>query len=172
VDASKKIDEITAVIEGARSMPMSASCLVNRGELLEMLDEVRRLLPDELRDAQHVLQDREDVVAQGRREADQLLAEARAERDRMVAETEVAEQAARAAEQIVADAHRQSDRMRAEVDEYVDAKLAHFEALLQRTLTAVTRGREKLQGELANLGAAGLTAGLSAGSEADALPDG
>ena len=48
VDVQAKLDEIAALIEGARAMPMSASCIVNRGELLDLLDELRALLPAEL----------------------------------------------------------------------------------------------------------------------------
>ena len=55
MDVQKKLDEIVAAVSGARSMPMSASCVVNRAELLAMLEEVRAALPDSLAQAQAVL---------------------------------------------------------------------------------------------------------------------
>lgn len=144
-DVSRKLGEIIELVEGARGMPMSASCVVNRGELLGQLDELRGLLPAEFRHAQFVLRDRDDVVDEGRREAERIVAEAAQERDRLVAETEVYRSAQEQAEQLVIDATEQVASMRREVDDYVDAKLAHFEVVLTKTLAAVERGRDKLR---------------------------
>jgi cell division septum initiation protein DivIVA len=146
VDVHDKLDELAAVIENARSMPMSASCVVNRGEVLGLLEELRELLPEEFRHAEMLLQDREAVVDEGTREAARLIAEARIEQARLVSETEVLEEAGRAAEQIREAAAEEARGMRGEVDDYVDAKLANFEVVLDKTMTAVQRGRDKLRG--------------------------
>src|SRR5512139_615595 len=108
-------------------MPMSASCIVNRGELLGMLEELRELLPEEFRHAQMLLQDREAVVDEGRREAGRLIEEAEVERARLVSEAEIVAEAVRQAEQIRAAAAEEAQAMRHEVDDYVDTKLANFE---------------------------------------------
>ena len=150
MDVQAKLDEIVAAIEGARAMPMSASCIVNRGELLENLDELRQLLPSELSAAQDVLADREAVVEEGRVEADRIIAEARAERSRLVSKTEVAQEAVREAEQLRAEATEETEEMRREVEEYVDTKLANFEVVLHKTLRAVEKGRAKLRGRSAH----------------------
>jgi len=141
-----KLDEIVALVESARAMPMSASCIVNRGELLAMLDELRDQLPAEIAEAASVLRSREEVVEEGRAEADRIIEEAKRERSRLVAKTEVVRAATEEAERIVVEAQSESDRMRDEVDGYVDTKLANFEVVLGKTLTAVERGREKLRG--------------------------
>lgn len=146
-----KIDEIGAALERARAMPMSASCIVNRGELLGMLDELRRLLPIELHEADALLGDRDAAIEEGRVVADRIVAEAEAERARLVADTEVAAEARREADRLVAEAHAEAERMRREIDEYVDAKLAHFEIMLQKTMNAVVHGRDKLRQELDGL---------------------
>jgi crotonobetainyl-CoA:carnitine CoA-transferase CaiB-like acyl-CoA transferase len=154
VDVHDKLDELTAVVENARSMPMSASCIVNRGDVLAMLDELRQLLPEEFRHAQLLLADREAVVEEGRREAARLVEEARAEQARLVSESEVWAEARRQAQEIVDDARDETEGMRREVDDYVDTKLANFEVVLTKTLSTVRRGREKLHGrhELDELG--------------------
>jgi len=146
VDVHEKLDELAAVIQGARSMPMSASCIVNRGDVLALVDEVRALLPEEFRHAELLLRDREAVVEEGREEAERIVAAAQEERLRLVSETEVAAQAELAAEQIRAAAEEESATMRREVDDYVDGKLANFEVVLEKTLAAVHRGRDKLRG--------------------------
>ncbi|MDQ1629881.1 MAG: hypothetical protein QOI54_3625 [Actinomycetota bacterium] len=146
MDVHDKLDEITGLVENARSMPMSASCIVNRSELLGLLEELRELIPEEFRHAQLLLTDRDVVVDEGRREAARIVAEAEAERDRLTCETEVHAQAVRQAEEIRAAARGEAETMRDEVDDYVDTKLANFEVALDKTLTAVHRGREKLRG--------------------------
>jgi vacuolar-type H+-ATPase subunit H len=138
-------------------MPMSASCIVNRTDVLTLLDEVREMLPSELREAQFVIKDRDEVIDEGQRRAERMLADAEAERDRLVSETEVVRQAEREADRVIDDANEQARRMQIEVDDYVDAKLANFEVVLHKVLTAVERGRDKLRGrqELDALGEPG-----------------
>jgi cell division septum initiation protein DivIVA len=148
-----KLAEITSAIESARAMPMSASCVVNRGELLGLLGELRELLPGEISKAQDVLHDKEDVLAEGRREAARIIAQAREERLRMLAEEEVFVQAQTEADRLLWEATGKAEAMRADVDDYVDGKLANFEIILSKTLEAVERGRAKLAGrnELAEI---------------------
>ena len=146
MDVHDKLDELTKMVESARSMPMSASCIVNRAELLGLLEEMRELLPEEFRHAQLLLDDREAVVEEGRREAQRIIAEAELERDRLTSETEVMAAAEVKAEQIRVAAVEEAHTMRAEVDDYVDSKLANFEVVLDKTMAAVRRGRDKLRG--------------------------
>ena len=146
MELKDKLNQVVALIEGARSMPMSASCVVNRAELLAHLDELRELIPAEMKQAEFVLRDRDEVVEEGRREAERLVAAAREERLRLIAKADVMQEATREAERLLAEAREQSEQMRAEVDTYVDTKLANFEVVLGRTIAAVEKGREKLRG--------------------------
>jgi vacuolar-type H+-ATPase subunit H len=146
VELKDKLDQVVSLIEGARSMPMSASCVVNRAELLGQLDELRELIPAEMKQAEFVLRDRDEVVEEGRREAERLVAAAREERLRLIAKADVMQEATREAERLLSEAREQSEQMRAEVDTYVDTKLANFEVVLSRTIAAVEKGRDKLRG--------------------------
>jgi cell division septum initiation protein DivIVA len=146
VDISVKLDELAALIESARAMPMSASCIINRAEVLEAIEGVRSALPNELTVARSVLKDRGAVVEEGRLEAQRIIDEAEAERYKLVSRTEVVKEATREAERLINAAQAETDRMRVEVDDYVDAKLANFEIILRRTLDAVEHGREKIHG--------------------------
>jgi F0F1-type ATP synthase membrane subunit b/b' len=146
VDISAQLDELAALIEAARAMPMSASCIINRTEVLESIEALRASLPDELKLAQRVLVDRTAVVEEGRQEAQRIIDEAEAERYKLVSRTEVVKEATRESERLIAAAQSETDRMRVEVDDYVDAKLANFEIILRKTLGAVEHGRDKIQG--------------------------
>lgn len=146
MDAQAKLDEIVGMVESAKSMPLSASVLVNKAEMLALLDELRGALPEELREAQWVIKDRDEVIDQGRKEAERIIADARTEQARLVSRTEVMQSATKEAERVLADAKESARQMRLEVEDYVDAKLANFEVVLHKTLGAVERGRDKLRG--------------------------
>ena len=146
VDVQPKLDELIALVEGARSMPMSASCVVNRADVVARLEELKGMLPGELDHARRVLGDRESVIEEGRREAERVLANAREERGSLIADTEVAREAYGEADRILAEARREAQRIREEADDYVDQKLANFEVVLTKTLGAIGRGRDKMRG--------------------------
>jgi vacuolar-type H+-ATPase subunit H len=146
VDVQKKLDEIVAAVSSARSMPMSASCVVNRADLLSMLEEVRQALPGSLAEAQELIGDREHLVERARQEAERIIENAHAQRGSLISDTEVARRSQAEADRILAEAGREAEEIRAEADDYVDSKLANFEVVLTKTLGSVGRGREKLLG--------------------------
>ncbi|MER5469285.1 ATP synthase F0 subunit B [Streptomyces sp. NPDC002685] len=146
MDVQKKLDEIVATVGGARSMPMSASCVVNRAELLSMLEEVRQALPGSLAQAQELIGGREEMVERARQEAERIIETAHAERGSLISDTEVARRSQNEADRILAESRKEAEEIRAEADDYVDSKLANFEVVLTKTLGSVGRGREKLLG--------------------------
>ncbi|MFZ3560073.1 MULTISPECIES: cell division initiation protein [unclassified Streptomyces] len=146
MDVQKKLDDIVGTVGGARSMPMSASCVVNRADLLAMLEEVRQALPGSLAQAQELIGGREQMVEQAHAEAERIIEGARAERGTLIADTEIARRAQAEADRILAEARQEAEEVRAEADDYVDSKLANFEVVLNKTLGSVGRGREKLLG--------------------------
>ncbi|MER6096879.1 ATP synthase F0 subunit B [Streptomyces sp. NPDC001728] len=155
MDVQKKLDEIVATVHGARSMPMSASCVVNRAELLALLEEVREALPGSLAQAQELIGGREQMVEQAHREAERIIEAAHAERGSIVSDTQVARQSQEEADRILSEARREAEEVRAEADDYVDSKLANFEVVLNKTIGSVDRGREKLLGRGPGLDANG-----------------
>lgn len=146
MDVQEHLARIRSVVDNARAMPMSASAVVNRAELLGMLDELAAELPRAFAEAQRVTADREGVVDEGRREAERIVAEAHHERERLVSDTEVYRIAKGEAERVRDEAELEAKELRRETDEYVDQRLANFEVTLGKTLEAVARGRERLHG--------------------------
>jgi hypothetical protein len=149
VEIHERLDELTGLVESARSVPMSASCVVNRTDLLALVDDIRRLLPIDLHRADSLLSDADAVLAEARAQAEGLLAAGQDERMHLVSQTEVQAQAEREAGRIIATAEQEAERMQREVDDYIDSKLANFELVLSKTLEAVGRGRDKIQGRRA-----------------------
>ena len=139
-----KLAEIIQLVEDARAMPMSASCLVNREEVLGLLDELRSMLPEQLEQADVLLSDRDAVVEEGREAAKRLLDQARAEHDRLVEEQSVVIGARERAAIVITEANSESTRLLADADDYVDRKLAEFEIALDKLTQQVQRGRARL----------------------------
>lgn len=134
------------VIEGARPVPLSASSMISKDEVLELLDEALARLPEELRAARWLLKEREEYLNRVRHEGDELLEHARTRAEQMVQRTEIVKAAEQRAYQIVDAAEGDARRLRHEVEDFCDQKLASFEIVLERTQKLVTAGRVKLQG--------------------------
>ena len=144
VDVHAKLAEIRRVVEEARSMPMSASAVVNRSELLGLVEELEGGLSAAFGDAAEIVSHREEVIDDGRREAERIIADAESERDRIVSDTEVFRLAKRRADDLLVNAETEASELRKETDDYVDEKLANFEITLEHTIEAVKRGRNRL----------------------------
>ncbi len=126
-------------------MPLSTSVMVNRDEVLDLLDETIERLPDELRAARWLLKEREEYLAKVKREGEDILDQARTRAERMVQRTEVVKASEARARKIVDAATDDAARIKNEVEDFCDQKLASFEIVLERTLKMVGAGRQKLQ---------------------------
>ncbi len=133
------------VVASARPMPLSASSMINKEDLLEMLDEAIARLPEDLRAARWLLKEREEFLAKVRREGDEILEMARSQAERLVVRTEVVRTAEQRARQLVEMAREETRRMRRETEDYCDQKLATFEASLTDARDTIATGRRKLQ---------------------------
>jgi cell division septum initiation protein DivIVA len=160
------LDELIALVESARAMPLSSSCVLPREEVLDLLDELRAALPEALEDAREVMVAREELLGQARDRRDRITADAREEADRVLGA------AREAADRMVADARATAERMvsadgvrraaeaeargivqaaeerartlKSDADAYADLRLATLEDTLSRLLGTVERGRDLL----------------------------
>jgi len=137
--------DLRELVEQARTMPMSASVLVNRDETLSIIEDAIESFPEELRRSRWLLKERDEFLAAAHRDADALVEAARAQAERMVERTEIVREARRTAEQTITDAEADARRLRHEAEDFIDARLEAFEETLSRTLEAVRRGRSRLQ---------------------------
>ena len=131
------LDAIASAVANARAMPMSSSVLVNRAELLDLVDQARDVLPSQLSRADEVLAD-----------ADTARSAAQAEADALVDSEAVVVAARERAQQIVREAEESATVLRRDADDYCDRRLADFEIDLGKVLSQVQAGRAKLAGRL------------------------
>lgn len=144
MDPLDRIDDLIALIEAARNVPMSRNCMVDRGEVIGMLDQLRAELPGELRRAGALLEERDKILDAGRREAERIIQEGEQEHARLVSVNEITVSAEHEGARIIGEARAEAQRLRDEVDEYVDTALANFEQFLTRALASIERGRDKM----------------------------
>lgn len=160
MDLTARLSQLEEMVRDAKSMPLSSSALLNRDEVLDLIEDLKGALPDEIKQARWVVKDREELLAKARRDAEAMVEQARAEQLRLASHEAVMQRAKEEAERIVQDADEDARRLRLEAEDYVDAKLAQLESTLQRiledtiasndalskTIDQVVAGREKLRG--------------------------
>jgi cell division septum initiation protein DivIVA len=145
VDPLDRIDEVISMIETARSVPMSRNnCMVDRAEMIGLLEQLRAELPVELRRAVALLEERDKIIDAGKREADRIISEGEAEHARLVSVNEITVSAEHEGARLIGEARAEAQRLRDEVDDYVDTALANFEQFLTRALASIERGRDKM----------------------------
>ena len=159
MDVHDQLNHLEATVRGAKAMPMSTSCLVNRAEMLEMVGRLRGVLPANLDHANAVLSERDAVLAAGRLQAERIVETARLEREELIAESEVLVVARERAAELTTHARDESTRLLSDADRYVDRKLAEFEVFLAHLGSQVNNGRLRLttrrQADLAHFQEAG-----------------
>jgi F0F1-type ATP synthase membrane subunit b/b' len=146
MDSVEKLTSAITMVEEARGVPLSASCVVHRGEMLELLDEAREALPNDLESAQKLIAARDAIIEEGRVSAEQMIAMAREDVARMVEQTSIVQLARDEARKILDEARTLGDQEKQEVEEYIDGRLATLEVILNKTQDAVARGRDRLAG--------------------------
>jgi hypothetical protein len=160
MDLSARIGQLEEMVRDAKSMPLSSSALLNRDEVLELIEQMKESLPDEIKQARWIVKDREELLAKARRDAEAMVEQARDEQLRLASHEAVVQRANEESERIQQEAADDARRLRLEAEDYVDAKLAQLESALQRiledvmgtnqqltrTIDQVQAGREKLRG--------------------------
>jgi len=140
VDVQDLLRDLTRMIESARAMPMSASCVINRGEALMMINQLRESLPQEIHHARLLLRDREAMIENVRREAERVITAAQEERNRILS--------AAPRDPFSGpheDPYAESAAIKHEAEEYVDRQLANLETILSKALASVQHGRDRLR---------------------------
>ncbi len=135
------------MVDAARPMPLSASSMINKEEVLDLLQNCLNRLPEEMRAARWLLKEREDFLKRVHREGDEILVAARSRAEAMVQRTEVVKAAEQRARRMVEEAEATARRLRLETEDYCDTKLGSFENALERILNTVKEGRTRLQGD-------------------------
>ena len=144
----ESLDTLEQLVNDARSVPLSASAVIPREEMLNLIRQLREELPAEHQQAREIMDERERLLTEAHEKSAFIVEQAREERSRMLARAEVVQAADNEAKRIVGEARAEADRLMHQADDYVDAKLANVEIVLSKLLRTIGRGREQLRRRL------------------------
>lgn len=138
------IEEMEKMVESALHIPLTGKVFLDGDLLLDYLDRLRSILPEEIRQAQWIRQEKERLLEEARVKAQETVDEALKRTEMMVEEHEVVRKARANASEIMARTRSAADEIKAGAMSYADAVLARLEANLDQTLAKVRQNRQEL----------------------------
>ena len=147
MDVLVLIDKLDDLVHNAKPVPLTDQVRVDKEEIYDILDQMRATIPEEIKQARWIVKERQEMLAEAKREAERIVKEARERQAQLVSQQEVTKQAERAAEDIIEDARAREREIRLGAEDYADEILNTLEVNLSKFIAAVQRGRERLQGK-------------------------
>lgn len=147
MDILHLVDRLEEIFNAGRPMPFTRNILVDEDKVLELIDQMRVSIPDEVKKAQQVLTQRDRILAQANEEAERTVQLAKERADQLVQRETVTEAAKVRADDILKAARAEADQIRAEADAYVLDTLMRAHNEMARNLTQVRNGINKLRAE-------------------------
>ena len=138
------IDRLDDLVANAKKARRSGDVRIERSEAYAIVDQLRGAIPDELRQAHWIAENRDEMLGEARRERERILAEAREERARLLGGEAIERATAERARRLAEDAERRAREIRRAGDDYAGELLASLEASLASLRAAVERGRGRL----------------------------
>ena len=145
MDVLELIDELRGLVHGAKQVPLRDQVRVDKKQLYDLLDQMRSTIPEEIEQARWIVKEREEMLAEAKREAERIVEEARGRQTELVAEHQLIREAERAAQDIIDDTRVREREIRLGAEDYAAEILNTLEVNLSKFIAAVQRGREGLQ---------------------------
>lgn len=147
MDILHLIDRLEEILNESRPLPFTHNVFVDEDRILDLIDQMRVAIPEEVKKAQQLIAQRDRILAQAQEEANRTLALAREKSEQLVERDAISQAAQGKAEQIIAQAHLDVQDIRKEADDYALDTLTRLEMELDRSLNQVRNGIHTLQSE-------------------------
>jgi len=147
MDILQMIDRLEELLNESRPLPFTHNVIVDEDRMLDLIDQMRVSIPEEVKKAQQLLAQRDRLIAQAQEEAQRTVNLARDRSNELVERDQVVQAAYTQAEQIKAQAHADGEVIRGEADQYVLETLRNLEMEMERALNQVRNGIRTLQEE-------------------------
>ncbi len=145
MDILHLIDRLEELFNESRPIPFTHNVVVDEDRMLDLIDQMRVAIPEEVKKAQQILAQRDRFLAQAQEEANRTLSLAREKSEQLVERDSIVQAAHARAEQIIAQARVDAESSRREADDYVLDTLTRLESQLERYLNQVQNGVTALQ---------------------------
>jgi vacuolar-type H+-ATPase subunit H len=149
MDILQLIDRLEELFNESKSIPLTRNVMVDEDRMLDIIDQMRIAIPEEVKKAQQLLGQRDRVLAQAQEEANRTLELARQKAEQLVGKDAIVQDAQRRAEQILMQARAEADGIRADADDYVIDSLMQLQAELERISNQVNNGIRAVQNDRA-----------------------
>ena len=134
------------LVQDARSMPLAADkCILERDRVLDMLDEIIAQLPSELKQSRTIVESRNELITQARREAEGIIRQAQAQAKELVTKEAIYIEAKKRAEELVGQTQARIDALKKASNEYMDDALRRTEEVIAQSLNNVRETRVKFK---------------------------
>jgi cell division septum initiation protein DivIVA len=147
MDILHLVDRLEELLNESHAVPMTHNVIVDEDRMLDLIDQMRVAIPEEVKKSQQMLAQRDRLLAQAQEEANRTLAIAREKSEQLVERDAIVQAAQGRADQIIAQAKAESVTIRSEADEYVLDALRRIEIELDRFLNQVRNGIHAIQKE-------------------------
>jgi regulator of protease activity HflC (stomatin/prohibitin superfamily) len=145
MDILQLIDRLEELFNDAKAVPFTHNVVVDEDKMLELIDQLRITIPEEVKKAQQVVAQRDRVMAQAQEEANRTLQIARDKADQLVQKDMIAQEGQRRAEQILSQARAEAEAVRADADNYVLDTLLQLQEQIEKLGNQVTNGIRMVQ---------------------------
>ncbi len=147
MDILQLIDRLEELFNESKAIPLTRNVMVDEDRMLDIIDQMRIAIPEEVKKAQQLLGQRDRVLAQAQEEANRTIEIARQKADQLVAKDMVAQEAQRRADQIITQARTEAEGIRADADEYVVNSLTQLQEELEQISNQVNNGIRTVKDE-------------------------
>lgn len=154
MDIYKLLDELDELVSESSKVPLSGKAMIDKRELLELIDEIRIKLPDELKQAEWIKEERQRILAEAQTEADTMVKEVQVHIEDMVDHHEIVTEAEKRGEEILKRAQISAKEVRIGAREYADDIIGNVEEnlrqlglRLEETIEVVSNNRKELNDE-------------------------
>lgn len=134
------------MVQDARSMPLASDkCILERDKILDMLDEIIAQLPAEIKQSRTIVESRNELISQARREADTILRDAQEKVNQMVSREAIYAEAKKRSEELVGQTQNRINQLRKAGNDYMDESLRQTEEAISQALSEVRETRMKFR---------------------------
>lgn len=142
--SDKLVEDLESIILNAKQMPFTNKKVVSEEEILQIIDELKETLPEELVQSKQIIAEREKILADAKQHADNMIIQAKDYIAKLTEEHELVRQAQERAQQILAQANASSEELKGSSITYAGDVLKYVETTLEKTLFSIQQNRESL----------------------------
>ncbi|TET55011.1 MAG: ATPase [Actinobacteria bacterium] len=148
MDIMELIDKLEDYITTAKKVPLTNTVIIDEQKVYEIIDQIRANFPDEIKQARWVVKERDEMMEEANKESKNIIEDSKKKAKELASENEILKLAESQSNEILENARNKEREVRLSAEDYADEMLANLEVNLGKLLTAVQRGRDRLQGKI------------------------